>query len=84
MAFFFFIKNKPKFIAGLILWSLVLFILPMLISSPQFICHSYIEWFERLVVKNSENASFNSRQDISVMGMFRRISGHAEWSNLPF
>ncbi|AEW86059.1 hypothetical protein FCOL_06190 [Flavobacterium columnare ATCC 49512] len=84
LAFFFFIKNKPKFIGGLVLWSTLLFVLPMFISSPSFVCHSYIEWFERLVVKNSENASFTSRQDISVMGMFRRISGHAEWSNLPF
>ncbi|MFK7030826.1 glycosyltransferase family 87 protein [Flavobacterium oreochromis] len=84
LAFFFFIKNKLKFIAALISWSIILFVLPMLISSPVFVCDSYVEWFGRLVVKNSENASLASRQDISVMGMFRRISGHAEWSNLPF
>lgn len=84
LAFFFFSKNKPKFILSLIFWSLLLFALPMLISSPTFIIDSYGEWFSRLVVKNSENASLVSMQDISVMGMFRRILQNPELSNLPF
>lgn len=84
LAFFFFSKNKPKFILWLVLWSIILFVLPMLISSPEFIIHSYSEWFERLVVKNSENASLLSMQDISVMGMFRRIMADPTISNLPF
>lgn len=84
LAFFFFSKNKPKFMLWLVLWSIILFALPMLISSPEFIIHSYSEWFERLVVKNSENASLLSMQDISVMGMFRRIMADPTISNLPF
>lgn len=84
LAFFFFSKNKPKFILSLIFWSLLLFALPMLISSPSFIIDSYGEWFNRLVVKNSENASLVSMQDISVMGMFRRVLQNPELSNLPF
>lgn len=84
LAFFFFSRHKIKFIGYLILWSIILFVLPMLISSPTFIVNSYHEWFERLVVKNSENASLTSMQDISVMGMFRRLLGNPNLSNLPF
>jgi uncharacterized membrane protein YeiB len=84
LAFFFFSKNKPKFILSLLLWSLVFLGLPMLISSPEFILNSYKEWFFRLVEKNNENAGLNSMQDISLMGMFRRILNAPELSNLLF
>ena len=84
LAFFFFSKNKIKFIAYLIFWSIVFFTLPMLISSPQFIYTTYIEWFERLVLKNAENSSLASMQDISFMGIFRRILNNPNLSNLPF
>jgi len=84
LAFFFFSKNKPKFVLSLVLWSLLFFVLPMLISSPEFILNSYKEWFVRLVEKNNENAGLNSMQDISVMGMFRRILHTPELSNLLF
>lgn len=84
LAFFFFSKNKKKFIGSLVLWAVILFVLPMFISSPEFILNSYQEWFARLVVKNQANAGLHSMQDISVMGMFRRILGDASLSNLPF
>lgn len=84
LAFFFFSKNKKKFILSLAIWSIVLFVLPMLISSPAFIVNSYQEWFERLVVKNSANASLDSMQDISFMGLFRRILAMPNLSNTPF
>ena len=84
LAFFFFSKDKLKFIISLLIWAMVFFILPMLISSPDYILHTYIEWFQRLVVKNSENSSLDSMQDISFMGMFRRILHNPYLSNLPF
>lgn len=84
LAFFFFSKNKMKFILSLFLWSLLLFVLPMAISSPEFIVKSYQEWFFRLVEKNSENSSLDSMQDISIMGMFRRILRAPDLSNLLF
>ena len=84
LAFFFFSKDKLKFIGSLALWGVVFFVLPMLISSPEYILQTYVEWYERLVVKNSENASLFSMQDISFMGMFRRILHNPELSNLPF
>jgi hypothetical protein len=84
LSFFFFSKDKMKFIISLLFWAIVFFVLPMLISSPDYILHSYIEWFQRLVVKNSENSSLDSMQDISFMGMFRRILHNPYLSNLPF
>lgn len=84
LAFFFFSKDKIKFIVSLVFWALIFFVLPMLISSPEYVCQTYIQWFERLVAKNSENASLSSMQDISFMGMFRRIFHSPQWSNLPF
>ena len=84
LAFFFFSKNKFKFIGSLVLWAAILFVLPMLISSPDFIIKSYAEWFDSLVHKNNLNSSLTSMQDISVMGMFRRIVQNPNLSNLPF
>ena len=37
-----------------------------------------------LVVKNGENASLDSMQDISFMGIIRRVVGDPNLSNLPF
>ncbi len=83
LAFFFFSKNKIKFILSLFFWSAVLFTLPMLISSPEYIIQTYQEWFARLVEKNSENTGLNSYQDISLMGMIRRFFQDSSISNLP-
>lgn len=83
LAFFFFSKHKPRLIGYLIVWSVVFFVLPMLISSPHFIIQSYCDWYESLIHKNELNiASIN--QDISVMGMVRRISGQHNISNIIF
>lgn len=84
LAFFFFSKNKIKFILSLIFWSIVMFCLPMLLSSPEYIIQTYKEWFERLVEKNNENAGLNSYQDISLMGIVRRFFQDSSISNLPF
>jgi hypothetical protein len=84
LAFFFFSKNKIKFIASLSFWAVVLFVAPMLISSPTYIVNSYQEWFLRLVEKNAENASLTSMQDISIMGMFRKVFNLPHLSNFVF
>ena len=84
LAFFFFSKNKIKFILSLLFWSGVLFALPMLISSPEYIIQTYREWFARLVEKNNENTGLDSFQDISLMGMIRRFFQDSTISNLPF
>jgi hypothetical protein len=84
LAFFFFSKNKMKFIGSLAFWSVVFFVLPMAISSPEFIMNSYSEWFARLLEKNNENGSFDSMQDISIMGLFKKILNIPNLSNLLF
>lgn len=74
LAFFFFSKNKIKFIGGLLFWAVIVFLLPMLYASPEYVIHSYKEWLDVLVYKNGLN-QFNVYQNISLIGMLHRISG---------
>lgn len=80
---FFFMKNKMRFIGSFIAIAILFFILPMLISSPEFGLMSYADWFQSLSEKNMSNQVLGNRQDYSLMGIVRRISG-AEISNLTF
>lgn len=84
LAFFFFAQNKLKFSLGCLLILAVLFALPMLIASPDFVIQSYNDWYHSLVHKNGLNISLTSAQDISLMGIIRRATGNAAISNLPF
>ena len=77
-AFFFFSNHKWKFAGWAFFWTIVFFILPMFISSRDFIIQSYYDWFDALqfkAVKNINPFIHNDFQDISVMGMIRRIFG---------
>jgi hypothetical protein len=82
--FFVFSKHKIRFVLSFIFWMIILIVLPMLYSSPQFIITSYGQWFENLVHKNEENIigdQFAGHQDISVMGMIRRITQNLSFYN---
>lgn len=81
LAFFFFSKDKLKFIGWLLFWWVILFFLPMLISSPTYIIQTYHDWFGDLVAKNNNNIG-DSLQDISVMGLIRRIFNYRQLSNI--
>ncbi len=81
LAFFFFVKRKPRFILALIGWSVVCFVAPMLLSSPEYVLGQYVEWYERLAAKNGEN-TFALMQNISLLGMIRKVSGSASYSDL--
>ncbi|MCW3462607.1 glycosyltransferase family 87 protein [Chitinophaga nivalis] len=81
LAFFFFSPNPRRFIGGLLLWGAVLFVLPMAISSPQYIINSYYEWYAELVYKNDLNVMVSTFQDISAGGLIRRIFRIPELSN---
>ncbi len=83
LAFFFLSRRKLHLVLSCVFWSIVMFVLPMVISSPGFIIQSYQDWFHSLMGKNIENVG-SMMQDISVMGMFRRISGNRELSNWIF
>ena len=82
LLFFLFSDNKLKFIASFLFWSVVLFCLPMFISSPGFIVQSYIDWKDSLVLKDSQNSILGNMQDISVQGMIRRIFVYRQLPNI--
>ena len=84
LAFFFFSKQKPKFIMYSVLWAVAFFVLPMFFFSPDYILNMYGEWYYSLSKKNMLNASLTSYQDISVMGMARRMLQNISIPNLPF
>lgn len=71
LAFFFFSKHKIKFIGYFALWSIIALVLPMAISSPEYIITQYQEWFECLTGKNQENLD-SLYQNISLLGLVRR------------
>ncbi|WP_428331335.1 glycosyltransferase family 87 protein [Mucilaginibacter sp.] len=81
LAFFFLSKDKLKFILGLVFWSVILFVLPMFISSPAYIIQTYHDWYGDLVAKNLSNMGF-TLQDVSVMGMIRNIFNYHQLSNI--
>ena len=81
---FFFVKNKRKFILSLVGFGILFLLLPMALSSPQFGIQSYTDWFQSLSEKNASNQILGNRQDYSLMGIVRRVSGNADISNLIF
>ena len=74
-AFFFFSKDKINFIVWSVIWSVFFLIAPLLLAPPSFIIQSYKDWYDSLVFKANKNIYLqgNDLQDISVMGMLRRI-----------
>jgi len=81
LAFFFFSRHKGRLVLSLIAWSLILFALPMLMSSPEYICEQYREWYASLTVKNGLNQT-SIAQNISLLGIVRKISGCMTYSDL--
>ncbi len=81
LAFFFFSKHKTRFILSLIVWAVVMFLAPMLISSPDYILSQYAAWWESLSSKNDQNM-FALMQNVSLLGMVRKISQVATYSDL--
>ena len=81
LAFFFFSDNKLRLIAGLLFWSAVLFVLPMFISSPTYILHTYLSWYPDLLAKNAANV-VSDRGNRSVMGMVSKIFNLKHLANL--
>jgi hypothetical protein len=81
LAFFFFSRHKGKLVLSLLFWAVILFIAPMIISSPGYITGQYHDWYETLVVKNGNNM-FSQGTNISLLGLVRKISGCATYSDL--
>lgn len=83
LLFFFFSFNKKQFVISYIGWMIFLICLPMLYSNFNYIVQTYTDWFQQIAKRNAQNV-FNSTyagmQDISVMGMIRRVFG---WYSFP-
>lgn len=83
LAFFLFSKHKGKLVLSILFWGIVAFLAPMIITSPGYIMDQYAEWFQRLAYKNKANY-FAWHQNISFLGMVRKISGSSSYSDLWF
>lgn len=81
LAFFLFSKRKIHFLWGILFWGVVLFIIPMFYTSPQYVLDSYKEWFNILVFKNDIN-EMSFYQNISLLGMVRKITHIVEYSDM--
>ncbi|QKJ30200.1 DUF2029 domain-containing protein [Mucilaginibacter mali] len=84
LAFFMFSKNKGKFIGYTVFWFAFFLVLPAVISSPHFVVQSYTDWYHSLLDKNHQNIGFGAAQDISFMGVCRRMVGNPYLPNTPF
>jgi hypothetical protein len=56
----------------------------MLFSDVHFGLQSYADWYLSLTEKNLHNQVLGTRQDYSVMGVFRRVLGDASLPTLAF
>ena len=81
LAFFLFSRHKVRLVVWLAVWTVVLFLAPMAISSPAYIIGQYHEWFSCLVGKNTENIH-SFAQNISLLGLVRRTTGNMDYSDL--
>lgn len=81
LAFFFFVKRKGRFVAMFLVWAVILLVLPMLFSSADYVLGQYGQWYETLIHKNQINA-FAGLQNLSLLGMVRKISGDPLYSDL--
>lgn len=81
LAFFFFVKRKWSFVGWFALWCVVLFLLPMLFSSPQYVIDQYVDWGAAISAKSGSNM-FSAFQNISLLGFVRKITGCATYSDM--
>ena len=81
LAFFFLSKDKLKFTYSMVFWSVVVFVLPMLISSPSYIIQTYHDWYGDLIRKNTENLGIGGGQDVSLMGLIRNLFNYRQLAN---
>ena len=81
LAFLPFSRHKIKFIGWFLAWMVILAVLPMLVFGVDYVCHEYYEWYDVLAHKNELN-QFAAGQNISLLGIVRKISGIATYSDL--
>ena len=81
LAFFFFSRHKLKFAGWVVAWTIILLVLPMLVFGVDYVWQEYHAWYDVLVHKNDLN-QFAAGQNISLLGIVRKVSGIASYSDL--
>ncbi|QXV66007.1 DUF2029 domain-containing protein [Mucilaginibacter sp. 21P] len=84
LAFFFFSKNKAKYIIWSVIWTAIFLVLPAIISGPGFLIQTYKDWFVALTSKNLTNQSLTTGFDWCMMGAVRRAFQDSSIPNWPF
>ena len=64
-------------------WTVVLGLLPLVITDFSFLAQTYQEWIGQLVEKNDLNVQLSSIQDISIFGLIRKGLGWTDMPTLP-
>lgn len=70
---FIFSKKRLHFLVGLLVWGIILFVLPMLYSSPHYVIETYQDWFTTLISKNDRNI-LSLHQNISFIGLIHKTT----------
>jgi hypothetical protein len=76
LAFFFFSKQKSKYVLYFIMWTIILVLLPLLITSPAFLMQSYQDWLTSLSLKSNFDLTvdmYKNMVDVSLQGMVKRV-----------
>jgi hypothetical protein len=75
LAFFPFSTTRLKFVMWTLIWSVVFFISPVLLTSWHFLLQTYGDWYTALSQKDAKNIRLDTHyyyHDISFMGVIRR------------
>ena len=81
LAFLPFSRHKVKFLGWFMAWMVILAVLPMLVFGCEYVHGQYQAWYDVLVHKNNLN-QFAAGQNISLLGIVRKVSGIASYSDL--
>ena len=81
LAFLPFSRHKLKLIGWTAAWTAILLVLPMLVFGVDYISQQYLAWYDVLVHKNDLN-QFAAGQNVSLLGIVRKVSGCATYSDL--
>ena len=81
LAFLPFSRHKLRLCCWVMVWLVLLLGLPMIVFGPEYVWGQYIEWYNVLVHKNDLN-QFASGQNVSLLGIVRKVSGCATYSDL--
>lgn len=81
LAFLPFSHHKLKLIGWTAAWTAILLVLPMLVFGVDYISQQYMAWYDVLVHKNELN-QFAAGQNVSLLGIVRKVSQCATYSDL--